>query len=67
MFYGFVEKGEACREDDFGDYEMANGALVLLIVVGFQNGRGEGAGAVQRTDDNFRRFLEHGPYAMANG
>ena len=52
-----VENGQAGRKDDLGDREMANEAVVVLLVMGIQNGVGEGVvrhgNTVQRTDDIF--------------
>ena len=57
MLLVFVEKGQAGRKDDLGDREMANKAVVVLLVKGIQNGVGEGVvrhgDTVQRTDDIF--------------
>lgn len=43
------------RDDHLGDREMADGAVVVVLVEGFQDGVGEGVvrhrDAVQRTDD----------------
>ena len=38
----FVENALAGREDDLGDREVADGAVVVLLVEGIQNGVGEG-------------------------
>ena len=55
-----VENVREGREDDLGDHEMADGAVVVILVKGVQNGVGEGVvrhgDAVERTDDVFSGF-----------